>query len=86
VNWLRLPFQKLLTVVARPLGLNSSMGMFCWDCGRFATRWDCLWWAENDVWDKIIMSEHRHGIYCPLCFEKRAHERKISLRWKQVIE
>lgn len=69
---LRLLLKNLLVA----LGYGSFLIEFCDDCGR---RQPLVWWCEDsELWHDATGG---HGSHCPECFDKRASNLGIILRW-----
>ena len=87
MNRLRLFYQRLLSAVAIPLGLNHLLTQFCDRCGR--TNWPMVWWDDTtQVWEAVAgnVNGHHHGCFCPNCFTILAREKGILIVWRPVIE
>lgn len=50
-------------------------GEACWFCGRPYM----LWHSPDDLWTEFSGNS---GLCCPSCFDKRARERGVWLRWR----
>src|SRR5688572_28337786 len=72
--WLRLGIKK---IALRWGGLIE----YCHDCGL---RQPLVWWADNELWSELMdekLSNDMAGVVCPKCFDRRAWNKGIMLRW-----
>lgn len=55
----------------------------CMDCGRHCI----VWFADNEVWNRVISPENRFLMLCPTCFVVRAEAQGIKTTgWKMTPE
>jgi hypothetical protein len=87
VNKLRLIYQHVLSVIAKPLGFNHRLTQFCDRCGK--TNWGMHWWDYSTIiWEAVAgnVNGHHHGCFCPPCFTALANEKGLSIVWRPAIE
>lgn len=53
---------------------------YCRDCGR---RQPLIWTAPDDVWSRYATGQHP---LCPECFDARATEGGVLLRWVPTVD
>lgn len=51
---------------------------FCHDCG---VRQPVVWTADDELWCDVANEPEGGGVLCPACFDRRAQEKCIFLRW-----
>lgn len=51
---------------------------FCDECGRE----NVVWFAPNDLWNRVVRERNLKEILCPVCFIKHAEEIGICEIWK----
>ena len=60
----------------------GHIGEACQECGRPYL----LWWAENTLYDAVTGLGARGGsspgLFCLECFDRKARQNGISLKWK----
>ncbi len=54
--------------------------VICQDCGGP----NIVWFTDNATWNKVVGNDD--GIFCPVCFVKRAESKGIVYAWKLQIE
>jgi hypothetical protein len=56
---------------------------FCHDCG---VRQPLTWLASDELWKEVTGYREGEGVYCPRCFQRRARQCGIFLRWVPMVE
>jgi len=61
---------------------------YCEDCG---SKQPLVWWSGNALWERLTNhatpnGDNAAGILCPRCFDRRATDAGLLLRWRPEIE
>jgi hypothetical protein len=75
-RWLRVHVKVLL---AR----HTLLIEFCKRCGA---QQPVVWTASDDLWAQFSGWTDDGGVLCPTCFDRRAQQRGVLLRWTPTID
>lgn len=67
----------------RRIGRADELGEYCDECGKAQPL---VWWSSNRLWKEVTGSKNGKGVLCPRCFDARADNLGILLRWHPVAE
>lgn len=54
---------------------------FCHSCG---VKQPVIWSVRDELWQTVTGS--RNGVLCPTCFDKKAWEHGLMLRWTAKVD
>ena len=76
-----------LTLKWCALRLHLTVIEYCDDCG---VRQPLIWTASDALWHEVTGRESvladGGGVYCPACFDRKAREKHMLIRWVPVLE
>jgi hypothetical protein len=73
-------YRSLLAFVKAGLARINTVVEFCHDCG---VRQPIVWSAPDGLWLRLV--GRSGGVLCPACFDRRAQQAGLLLRWRPEI-
>jgi hypothetical protein len=65
------------------LVLRGHETEICSECGGAV---GVVWWCDdNDLWERITGEQDGGGVWCVQCFDNKAVQHKVYLRWKVTL-